>query len=242
MKIPALSQIVGIAYNYLPSKQMRRRLTAGIDSHHSSQEKDFSYFYKGSEVSMSRHQEPLKIRKHPFTNDEMDHWPEAEVAILMGENHEIAAYALANDFTAIGIEKQGRSEEFDGTYFGKFWNGSCSLGPRWVPAREIDDSDLEVTLKIERATRIPYEASFNTSKRKTGFEELPGKIAEYHDSFQGNLPPSKRIDIVNGKLPNGTIILTGTYLIVPERWYSQEGDLITISSEQLGTLQNEVAQ
>ena len=65
-------------------------------------------------------------------------------------------------------------------------------------------------------------------------------IVKYHREFGGNVPPSKRIEIKNGFLTEGTVILAGTGLIVPQRCYSQRGDLVTIYSKPFGELQNRI--
>lgn len=238
MDFSKISQIVGCAYTYQGSLGVRKRLTASLKEkgiHHSSQERDFSYFYKGNSETVVGDGVDLKLR-----DEANSHWSEAELAILLGQRHQIVGYTLANDFTAIGIEAQGRTQEFDGTYLGKVWQGSCSLGPRFV-SPQIPADNLEIRLRIERDGKLIYDNTYNTSRRRRNFDELAELVVKYHREFGSNVPHSKRIRIENGFLAEGTVILTGTGLIVPERCYSQKGDYIIVSSQPIGELRNRIA-
>ena len=197
---------------------------------------NFSYFYKGDSITVIGTREDLKLRDRINS-----HWPEAELAIILGRGHEIIGYMLSNDFTAIGIETQGRTKDFDGTYFGKVWKGSCSLGPRIVSPNELDTDNLDIGLRIERIGQTIYDNKYNTKQRKREFRELADMVVQYYRGFGNNPPPSKRILTEAGFLLEGTVILAGTGLIVPQRCHSQIGDSITIYSKPFGELQNRVA-
>jgi 2-dehydro-3-deoxy-D-arabinonate dehydratase len=242
-----IAQVIGCAYTYQASKAVRSFLTTKLTQkshHHSAQTKDFSYFYKGNPSTCVSNNEALRLRLDPRTGKPTVHWPEPELAILLGNNHEFVGYALGNDFTAFEIEMVGRTADFDGTYHGKCWKGSCSIGPRFIPAKEIkDDGNLVIGLKIERVGEKIYDAKFGTKMRKRDFKELPRLILTYHDElkkqYQNNMPLSKKIQIEkNGMLPAGTVLLTGSILIVPPKCYSKEGDIITVYNAQIGELRN----
>lgn len=237
MDFSEIRQIIGCAYTYQGSLGVRKRLTASLREkgiHHSSQERDFSYFYKGNSETVVGDGADLKLR-----DEANSHWPEAELAIVLGQRHQIIGYTLANDFTAIDIEAQGRTQEFDGTYFGKVWKGSCSLGPT-VISSQVPMDNLEIRLRIERDGKVIYDNTYNTSRRRRNVDELAELIVKYHSEFGSNVPPSKRIQIENGFLAEGTVILAGTGLIVPERCYSQKGDYITVSSQSIEKLRNRI--
>ncbi len=235
-----VKQIIGCAYTYQGSLGMRKSLTKNLQVHHSSQSRDFSYFYKGDKSTAVGHEQDLLLAKHPITGQPVKHWPEPELAMILGKNHEVMGYCLANDFTAIELEVMGRKEDFDGTYFGKCWAGSCSLGPRIVPAAELDPCNLKIGLRIQRDGKTIYNHGFNTNSRKRDFGELPGLIIKYRELFgNAQVPSSKKIAIDKNRfLPEGTVILTGAGLIVPPKCYSQAGDAITVSSPQIGELKN----
>jgi len=235
-------QVISVAYTYQVSLAFRRRETASLAAHHSSQYQDFSFFLKGYPETVVCDGENLIMRRDPETGATANHWPEPELAVLLGPNHQIVAYSLANDFTAHSVELRGRTAEFDGTFFGKRWPGSCAIGPRWFAPDEVgDDSRLDIGLKIVRADQIVYNHTYNTSRRRYPFNEIPAMIVKYASEFAHNPPPSKRILIDNGDLlPPGTVILLGTGIIVKEQYYSQPGDILTVYSPKLGELTNQV--
>ncbi|MDP3741646.1 MAG: fumarylacetoacetate hydrolase family protein [bacterium] len=235
-------QILGVAYSYQPSLAFRKKKTAGLTAHHSSQHQDFSYFFKGFSDTVVCAGENLLMIQDPQTGATANHWPEPELAILLGHDHQIVAYSLANDFTAHSIELRGRTAEFDGTFFGKCWPGSCAIGPRWFAPEEIgDDSRLDIGLKIVRAGQLIYDHAYNTARRRYPFCDIPPMIVKYASEFAENPPPSKRVLLNNsGLLPSGTVILLGTGIIVKEQYYSQPGDELTIYSPKFGELTNKV--
>ncbi|TMC02257.1 MAG: fumarylacetoacetate hydrolase family protein [Chloroflexi bacterium] len=238
----AISQVVGAAYTYQPSLAMRRRLTATIDRSHSSQTQDFSFFVKGGRENVVQSGQSLALRRDAETGELVPHWPEPELAILLGERHEVRAYTLANDLTAFSIETRGRDRDFDGTYVGKCWPRSCALGPEFVPPERIaDDGALEIGMTIERDGQTIYRYVYSTARRKRPFSEIPRLIVEYRRRFGDAPPPSKRIRVEpDGHLPPGTVIMLGTGVIVPARAYSQRGDVVTIFSDGFGELRNRI--
>lgn len=231
-----ITQVIGCAYTYRVSKAVRHAKSQGREDH-SAHDKDFSYFKKVENVDdIVSHGGDLLLRSHPQTSVKVEHWYEAELAILLGDKHRIVGYALANDLTATGVEFEESQEGFDPTYFGKVWPGSCSIG-NFV--QEVN-GDLEIGLKIERGDSV-FERGYSTKKRKRDFDELPQMVLDYHRelSEKGDLLQSKQIS-VDGCLPRGTVILTGTGLITKPEWYAQEGDVVTVYSESLGELRNKV--
>lgn len=238
----AIAQVIGVAYTYQVSLAVRRSLTRKLTAHHSSQIGYFSYFYKGDSTSLAATNEDLYLRTDPITGEVAKHWPEPELAVLLGERHEIIAYTLANDLTAITIEARGRTQEIDGTYLGKAWFRSGSLGPQFVAASTIiETSGLLIGLKVVRSGRTIYEQSYSTSKRIRPFNEIPGAIVSYHDELGIHLPPSKRIAVsAEGFLPPGTVIMLGTGLIVQQRHLCEPGDIITVYNSNIGELTNAV--
>ncbi len=235
-------QIVGVAYTYQISLAFRKRKTSALTTHHSSQHQDFSFFLKGYPETVVCEGENLVLRRDPETGTTANHWPEPELAVLLGHNHRIAAYCLANDFTAHSVELRGRTSEFDGTFFGKCWPGSCAIGPRWFTPEEIgDDSKLDIGLKIIRAGQIVYNHRYNTSRRRYPFSDIPAMVVKYASEFAHNPPPSKIIQIGSDDLlPTGTVILLGTGIIVKEQYYSRPGDILTVYSSKGGELTNQV--
>ena len=229
--------VVGVAYTYDTSRAARRELTRD-QPEHSSQTGTFSYFVKCRLGEASPHGGKLRLRP----NAAVPHWPEAELAALLGAEHEIVAYTLANDFTAFTVETGAGAGDSDNTYLGKCWPGSCGLGPGFVPAAELGSvDDLPVTLRIERDGRRIYAETYRTSSRRFEFSEVADLIVRRRKGFGEAAPRSKRVRLdESGRLPAGTVILLGTGLIVPPEAYCRAGDRITISCPGLGELSNVV--
>ena len=241
----AILQVIGVAYTYQPSRAMRRRLTANLTRHHSSQTQDFSYFFKSEPEHVVRSGMPLRLRAGLDGEESVPHWPEPELVVLLGPDHEPVGYTLGNDLTAFAIEARGRDERFDGTYFGKCWPGSCALGPRFVTPEELgDDGAVEITMRITRGGERIYQYVYSTSRRTRAFSTVPDLVVEHYGRYLSDPPPSKRVrmDPGGGRLRAGTAIMLGAGVIVPSRAYCQEGDVITVSCPQIGELTNTVAR
>lgn len=238
--LPPIVQVIGVAYTFKPSLAVRHHLTKRATGDHSSKDRDFSYFYKGDQKSILGHNQQLYLRNDPATGEIARHWPEPELAILLGRRHEVMAYTLANDLTAISIEARGRTAAVDGTYEGKVWFKSGSLGPRFLPASAIDNAyKLEIGLTIERSGRTLYNQTYSTSRSLRSFGAIPDQIVDCFKGYNNELPPSKRIMLdEEGFLVPGTVVMLGTGLIVSERHALQPGDVTIISCRSIGELRN----
>jgi 2-dehydro-3-deoxy-D-arabinonate dehydratase len=237
-----IQQVIGVAYTYQPSLAMRRRLTTGVVRHHSSQTQDFSYFVKSGPRDIVACGMPLLLRRDVAGNGLVPHWPEPELAVLLGNRHRPVAYTLGNDLTAFAIEARGRDDGFDGTYFGKCWPGSCALGPRFVSPDELgDDGALQIEMRITRDGQQIYRHAYSTARRKRDFREVPDLVVEHHRRYAPEPPPSKRVLLdEDGWLAAGTVVMLGTGIIVPQRAYCQPGDVVTVSCLPIGDLTNVV--
>jgi 2-keto-4-pentenoate hydratase/2-oxohepta-3-ene-1,7-dioic acid hydratase in catechol pathway len=238
----AIVQVLGVAYTYRPSLMVRRHLTKNLVAHHSSRNGNFSYFYKGDKSSVFGTEEPLTLRTDPATGNLAQHWPEPELAVLLGHDHEIIAYTLANDLTAIGIETRGRSEQQDSTYLGKVWKGSGSLGPQFLPTAAIEDpEELTIGLRVMREGKTIYDRQYSTSRREKVFTSIPSAIVDYYRQFDDPVPLSKQICLCpSGRLPAGTVVMLGSGLIVRQEYYCQPGDILTVYCSEIGELTNAV--
>src|SRR6266542_3527229 len=89
------AQVIGVAYTYETSQTARRELT-DHDRTHSAWTDSFSFFVKCRLDQAVGHRGELRLRP----GAPAPHWPEAELAAMLGPGHDIVAYALANDLTA----------------------------------------------------------------------------------------------------------------------------------------------
>lgn len=239
-----ISQVIGCAYTYRPSQGVRNVFSKDRMDHSSHQGKNaFSYFRKVDSINdIVDDNQTLILRSHPKTNAITDHWYEPELAILLGENHSIIGYSLANDLTASTVEFEPSTPDYDPTYYGKCWKGSCGLKLKFHKPEEIGELDnIEICLRIYRKDTVIYDNSYSISQRLREFVDFPSLIFKRLSDFTNIIPESKKILIDRyGFLHFGTILLTGTGLIIPKRCYAQDNDFVTVYSKQLGTLSNKV--
>jgi len=145
---------------------------------------------------------------------------EPELAVILGSRGRVAGYTLANDVSAWDIERE------NALYLpqSKVYDSCCALGPVMVPAEELPDPyALEMTCTIMRGGKELFSGSVNTSKLHRRIETL----VEY-------LTRANRV-------PTGTVMLTGTGIIVPREAALAPGDVVTIRVAEIGELTNPVA-
>ncbi len=146
---------------------------------------------------------------------------EPELAYVLGDEGQIVGYTLCNDVSAWDIEKANP------LYLNqsKIYQGCCALGPALVTADEIDDPyDIDIHCRILRDDAVVFEGEANTSQLARSFDELNEYL--YRDNL----------------IPAGTVVSTGTGIIVPNDLGLREDDIVMIASPQIGVLSNPVQQ
>ena len=143
--------------------------------------------------------------------------PEPELALVLTSRGDIAGYTLANDVSAWDIERE------NALYLpqSKVYTACCALGPVIVTAEDLPDPyNLEMTCTVTRGGEQRFSGSVSTAKLHRRFETL----IEY----------LRRANHV----PAGTVLLTGTGIIVPEDAARAPGDVVTIRIPEIGELTN----
>ncbi len=143
--------------------------------------------------------------------------PEPELAVVMGTGGRVVGYTLANDVSAWDIEKENP------LYLpqSKVYNACCALGPVIVTTDDLTDPyNLDMTCTITRGGEIVFSGAVSTSKLHRKIETL----VEY--LFRANA------------IPSGSVLCTGTGIIVKEENALQPGDVVTISVPEIGELSN----
>lgn len=143
--------------------------------------------------------------------------PEPELALVLGSKGRIAAYTLANDVSAWDIERE------NALYLpqSKVYQGSCSLGPVLVPVEDLPDPyNLDMTCTITRAGNTVFSGAISTAKLHRKVETLIEYLIRANPA------------------PLGTVLLTGTGIIVPEDAALQPGDVVSIRVPEIGELSN----
>lgn len=146
--------------------------------------------------------------------------PEPELAVLLGSKGHVLGYTLANDVSAWDIERENP------LYLpqSKVFTGCCALGPWFVTPDEIKDPySIDMGCKIQRGETLLFEGASSTSKLGRKLEVL----IEY--LLRAN------------PVPAGSVLLTGTGIIVTQEAALQPDDVVTITGKGLGTLSNEAA-
>jgi len=146
--------------------------------------------------------------------------PEPELALILGSRGAILGYTLANDVSAWDIERENP------LYLpqSKVYSGCCALGPVIVTADELSDPyKLEMTCTISRSGTPTFEGSVSTSRLHRKFETL----VEY--LLRAN------------PVPAGSVLLTGTGIIVTEDAALAPGDTVSIRIPEIGELSNPAA-
>jgi 2-dehydro-3-deoxy-D-arabinonate dehydratase len=146
--------------------------------------------------------------------------PEPELAVLLGAKGKVLGYTLANDVSAWDIERENP------LYLpqSKVYTACCALGPYFVTPDELQNPyGLEMRCTIERAGQTLFDGGVSTSKLGRKIEELIGYLMRANP------------------VPSGSVLLTGTGIIVEKKDALAPGDIVSISATGLGTLRNEAA-
>jgi 2-dehydro-3-deoxy-D-arabinonate dehydratase len=146
--------------------------------------------------------------------------PEPELAVVLGSRGRIAGYTLANDVSAWDIERE------NALYLpqSKMYEACCALGPAIVPAEDLPD---------------PYKLEMSCTITRNGEERFSGSvsISKLHRRIETLIEFLTRANHV----PCGTVVLTGTGIIVPEQGALAPGDVVTIRVPEIGELSNHAA-
>lgn len=143
--------------------------------------------------------------------------PEPELAMVLGTRGNIVGYTLANDVSAWDIERE------NALYLpqSKVYDGCCALGPVMVTADELPDPyKLEMTCTIVRDGKELFAGGISTAKLHRRLETLIQYLTRAN------------------RVPCGTVVLTGTGIIVTAEAALAPGDSVTIRVPEIGELTN----
>lgn len=172
-------------------------------------------FFKGTARVCVGTGQPIGIR-----GDSKFTAPEPELALVLGAKGRILGYTLANDVSAWDIERENP------LYLpqSKTYTACCALGPVMVTVDEIADARaLDMTCTIRRGGAEIFSGATPISRLGRTFETL----VEYL--------------LRSNPVPAGSVVLTGTGIIVKEDAALQAGDIVTIRVAEIGELSNPCA-
>ncbi|GAB3547433.1 fumarylacetoacetate hydrolase family protein [Spirosoma fluminis] len=145
--------------------------------------------------------------------------PEPELTLLITSSGRIVGYTCGNDMSSRSIEGENP------LYLpqAKTYDGSAALGPcLYVPEAPISP-DTQIQLEISRDGEAAFTQSIAISQMKRQHTELVSFLFR-ECSF-----------------PNGCYLMTGTGIVPPDDFTLQSGDVVRITIDRIGTLENPVA-
>jgi 2-dehydro-3-deoxy-D-arabinonate dehydratase len=147
--------------------------------------------------------------------------PEPELGLVLGSHGAILGYTLANDVSAWDIERENP------LYLpqSKVYAASCALGPVIVTTDQIPDPyQLDMSCTVTRNGSERFSGSVSLARLRRRFEEL----VEYL--------------LRSNPVPSGSVLLTGTGIIVPQEAALEPGDVVSIRVPEIGELINPVVR
>ena len=143
--------------------------------------------------------------------------PEPELAVVLGSQGRVLGYTLSNDVSAWDIERENP------LYLpqSKVYTGSCALGPVIVTPEELPDPyALSISCTITRDNKTIFSGTTSTGRLARKIEDMISFLCR------------------SNTVPAGSVLLTGTGIIVTEEAALAPGDIVTIRVPEIGELVN----
>jgi len=142
---------------------------------------------------------------------------EPELAYVLGKDKDIIGFTVCNDVSAWDIERENP------LYLpqSKIFYGCCAIGPVLALKSGIEDPyNLNITCEIIRDEKVIFAGEISSSAMKRTFDELTGFLCR------------------DNPVPVGTIMTTGTGIMIPNDYALIPGDIVEIEIEGIGRLSN----
>jgi 2-dehydro-3-deoxy-D-arabinonate dehydratase len=144
---------------------------------------------------------------------------EPELAVVLGVRGAIVGFTACNDVSAWDIEREN-------PLFlpqSKIYLGCCALGPCLVTPDEIGDPyALQIRCSILRGGKAVFSDAVNTAQFHRRLEDLVSWLLR------------------DNVIPPGTVLSTGTGIMVPNEFALRDGDQVDIEIQGIGRLSNPV--
>jgi 2-dehydro-3-deoxy-D-arabinonate dehydratase len=145
--------------------------------------------------------------------------PEPELTLLINPAGAIVGYTIGNDMSSRDIEGENP------LYLpqAKIYDGSCALGPGILLSSEPLAKSTAIHLGITRAGKLVFHASTTLAELKRD----PKQLVEYL--------------LRDNTFHHGVFLMTGTGIVPGDDFTLSNGDVIRISIDTIGLLENRVA-
>jgi 2-dehydro-3-deoxy-D-arabinonate dehydratase len=145
--------------------------------------------------------------------------PEPELTLLINPAGTILGYTIGNDMSSRDIEGENP------LYLpqAKVYDGSCALGPGILLSPEPLAKSTAIHLEITRAGKIAFTGDTTLAELKRD----PKQLVEYL--------------LRDNTFPHGVFLMTGTGIVPGDDFTLSNGDVIRISIDQIGLLENTVS-
>lgn len=170
-------------------------------------------FFKSNAARAVAHGDPVRIRRDSSWNV-----PEPELVLVLSKTGKVVGYTIGNDMSSRSIEGENP------LYLpqAKVYDGSCAIGPH-IAINTGDDGPRAIEMTITRSGATTFQGQTSTAQMRRTEEELTEFLFR-EMSFD-----------------NGVFLLTGTGIVPPDDFTLTSGDVVRISIEGIGTLENPVA-
>jgi len=171
-------------------------------------------FFKALPHRVAAHNQHVYIRKDSSWNV-----PEPEMTLFINSNGNIQGYTIGNDMSSRSIEGE------NALYLpqAKIYERSAALGPCLYVPEEPVSLETAIKMNISRNGNEVYSDETTIGRMKRTFPELAGFLYRECD------------------FPDGSFLMTGTCLVPGNDFTLQEGDVVSISIDHIGSLVNTIS-
>jgi 2-dehydro-3-deoxy-D-arabinonate dehydratase len=170
-------------------------------------------FFKAIAQRVAGHNTEVYIRKDSEWNV-----PEPELTLFINSKGIIQGYTIGNDMSSRSIEGE------NALYLpqAKIYEKSAALGPCLLVTSTPITTESIIKMIIKRNGEAVYQDATTVSRIKRSFTELVGYLYSECD------------------FPVGCFLMTGTCLVPPPTFTLQQGDVVEITIDGIGTLVNTI--
>jgi len=171
-------------------------------------------FFKATSRRVVGPGQPVRVR-----SDAKWSVPEPELTLLISSTGTITGYTIGNDMSSRDIEGENP------LYLpqAKVYDGSCALGPALLLSSEPLPRTTTIQLQVERNGSVAFSGETTLAELKRD----PQLLVSY--LFRDNT------------FPDGAFLMTGTGVVPADEFTLLSGDIVRITIDGIGTLENPVA-